>query len=295
MNAFCATLMHPALLARTPKESPQLWHQRFGHLGYDNLAKLQSQHMVTGITTTPDEFSAAGRGSLCEPCVLGKQHRFPFPPSTSPAASRPLQRLHTDLCGPMPVPSMGGSRYFATLLDDYSKLSTVLPLKLKSDTPTAIIDTITLLENQSGHRVQRLRCDNGSEYINTTLASFLRSKGIQLETSIRYTPEQNGAAERLNRTLLDKVRSMLAAADMPPSLWAEALATANHVRNRSPVTGRPLTSLELFFGTKPDVSHLRTFGARTYSLIPKQLRLSKLAAVSQPGRFIVGRSAVNHD
>jgi hypothetical protein len=147
------------------------------------------------------------------------------------------------------------------------------------------MDTLTLLENQSGYKLQRLRCDNGTEYINSQLKDYCRTNGIQLETTVRYTPEQNGAAERLNRTLMEKVRPMLTAADLPKHLWAEALATANYVRNRSPVTGRDKTPYELFFGAKPDVSHLRTFGVRCYALTPKPLR-SKLDNTSEPGRFI---------
>jgi hypothetical protein len=95
MDAFCATLLKPALTATqayaaTHKETPQLWHKRFGHLSYDNLAQLRARDLVTGISTTPDEFRSAGAGDLCESCVMGKQHRFPFQPSTSAAATRPL-------------------------------------------------------------------------------------------------------------------------------------------------------------------------------------------------------------
>jgi transposase InsO family protein len=90
--------------------------------------------------------------------------------------------------------------------------------------------TLVLLENQTGHQVQRLRCDNGSEYINADLADFCREKGIKLETTVRYTPQQNGAAERLNRTLMEKVRPMLADSSLPKYLWAEAVATASYVR-----------------------------------------------------------------
>lgn len=272
-----------ALVSRS-KETPQLWHERFGHLGFDNLARLPS--MVTGMHTTADEFKAAASGSqdLCEPCVMGKQHRLPFKPSTSTAA-RPLALIHTDVCGPLPVTSLGGNNYFVTLLDDYSKLSVVHPIASKSDTANAVKSTITLLENQTGHHLQRLRCDNGSEYINADLKEFCASKGIKLETTVRYTPEQNGAAERLNRTLMNKVRPMLAASGLPRQLWADAAVTANYIRNRSPVSGRDKTPYELFFGIKPDVSHLRTFGARVYALTPKQLR-NKLAATSEPGRFI---------
>lgn len=133
--------------------------------------------------------------------------------------------------------------------------------------------------------MKRLRCDNGSEFINADLQAFCRDNGIKLETTVRYTPEQNGAAERLNRTLMDKVRPMLAASSLPKYLWADAVVTANYVRNRSPVSGRDKTPYELFFGTKPDVSNLRTFGARVYALTPKPLR-NKLDDTSEPGRFI---------
>ena len=273
-----------AASARISTESPRLWHDRYGHLGYDNLARLPG--MVTGMSTTADEFKAASctASDECEACALGKQIRFPFKSSSS-ATNRPLELVHTDVCGPMPVTSIGGNNYFLTVLDDRSKLSVVQPVASKSDIPLALKDTITLLENQSGHTTKRIRCDNGTEFINSELKSFCADKGIKLETTVRYTPEQNGAAERLNRTLLDKVRPMLAGASLPKNLWAEAVVTANYVRNRSPVSGRDNTPFELFFGKKPDVSHLRTFGARVYTLTPKQLR-NKLQPTSEPGRFI---------
>ena len=280
LSGWSRSLDTPALVARI-KETPELWHERFGHLGYDSLAQLTG--MVDGIHITAEQFKTAGQ-DLCEPCVLGKQHRAPFKPSSSKAA-RPLSLVHTDLCGPLPVTSMGGNSYFLTLLDDYSKLSAVRPIKHKSDTAAALIATLTQMENMSSYRVQRLRCDNGSEYINEELHSYCQDKGIKLETTVRYTPQQNGAAERLNRTLMDKVRPMLTAANLPKYLWADAVVTANYVRNRSPVSDRDKTPYELFYGTKPDVSHLRTFGARCYAVIPKQLR-TKLDDTSEPGRFI---------
>lgn len=272
-----------ALVAR-PKESPRLWHERFGHLGYDNLVRVTT--MVTGINTTADEFKAAGSESVdfCEPCALGKQHRLPFQQSTN-AAKQQLALVHTDVCGPLPVTSLGGNHYFVTLLDDYSKLSVVRPLARKSDVAGAVKDTLTYLENHSGCNTKCLRCDNGSEYINDELSTFCSKNGIKLETTVRYTPEQNGAAERLNRTLMDKVRPMLTNGNLSKSLWAEAVVTANYVRNRSPVSGRDKTPWELFWDTKPDVSHLRTFGARVYALTPKALR-NKLENTSEPGRFI---------
>ena len=283
--AMAAGLREDSALAARTRETPQLWHQRFGHLGFDNLARMTARDMVTGISISAEEFKAAGTASdPCEPCALGKQHREPFKTSTSVVA-RPLARLHTDVCGPLPVTSKGGSNYFVTVLDDYSDLSVVRPIAHKSQTAAVIMDVVKLLETQTDKRVQRLRCDNGTEYINATLEAFCRDKGIFMETTVRYTPEQNGKAERLNRTLMEKVRPMIAGSGMPKNMWAEAVVTANYVRNRSPLSGRDKTPWELFYGSKPDVSHLRTWGSRTYSLTPKALR-NKLEPTSEVGRFI---------
>ena len=277
------TKQSSALTAHSKETLASLWHERLGHLGYESLARLPD--MVTGMDLTSDQIRAALDGDgLCKPCALGKQHRTPFKPSTS-KAEQSLALVHTDLCGPMPVTSLGGSNYFLTLLDDFSKLSVVRPLAHKSDTAAAIKETIALLQTQSGHKLRRLRCDNGSEFINSNLIAYCKDNGIKLETTVRYTPEQNGAAERLNRTLLDKVRPMLAASGLPKHLWADATVTANYLRNRSPVTGRDKTPYELFFGTKPNLAHLRKFGAHCYALTPKALR-HKLEDTSEPGRFI---------
>lgn len=275
---------HSALAMSARGETPLLWHKRFGHLGYDNLVRLRAHDMVSGISTSADEFKAASAQELCESCAIGKMHRLPFKASES-KTTRPLALLHTDVCGPMSVVSKGGNAYFATVLDDYSKLSVVRCIARKSETPSVIKDIIVYLETQTGLATQRLRCDNGSEYINAELKGFCKERGIKIETTVRYTPEQNGGAERLNRTLVEKVRPMLADTGLPKHLWAEALSTANHVRNRSPVSGRAKTPWELAFGSKPDVSYFRAFGCRAFVHIPKQLR-DKLSPVSEAGRFI---------
>jgi transposase InsO family protein len=262
-------------------DTPNLWHRRLGHLGYDNLAKLTT--MATGISIDPSDFKATS-ADTCDACTLGKQHRQPFNASTS-FTHKPLELLHTDLCGPMPVPSHGGSLYFMTILDDYTGYSHIAPLRRKSDAADFLKTTVNLLERQTGHTVKRIRSDNGGEFINNDLDTFYKSKGIQSETTVSYTPQQNGKAERLNRTLLDKARPMLAEYNLPKHLWAEAIVTANYLRNRSPTSAQDVTPYEMLHGTKPDLSHLRIFGARAYAHIPTALR-SKLDAVSEPGRFI---------
>lgn len=267
------------------KETPELWHRRFGHLGFGNLAKLVSNNMVSGIGLAASDFTDKAKSPVpCEPCVLGKQSRLPFPTSTT-VTTKPLELLHMDVCGPMQVKSLGGSRYLATFLDEHTGLSVASPLPLKSDVPSEVQLVFNMLEAQSGHKVLTVRTDNGGEYLNRTLEQFFTGKGIIHQTTVPYTPEQNGAAERLNRTFMERVRALLLDSGLPKSLWAEAAVTVNYLRNRSPSLDRTKTPLELFFNIKPDVSDLRVFGSTVYAHIPKALR-RKLDPVSQKGKMV---------
>ena len=115
-----------------------------------------------------------------------------------------------------------------------------VPIKAKSDVAGVTMDVINMLEKQSGCPLLVVRSDNGSEYINSTLGTFFKEKGVLCQTTVRYTPEQNGKAERLNRTLLDRVRAMLEDSGLPKTLWAEAATTASYLRNRAAGGGAEL-------------------------------------------------------
>ena len=173
----------------------------------------------------------------------------------------------------------------ATFLDDYSKLSYVKPVPTKDIVPDIVKIVINQWEKQVGNPVKTVRSDRGGEYVNSRLKDFFTTKGIVHQTTAPYTPEQNGAAERLNRTLMERVRAMLRYAQVPAYLWGEAIGAANYVRNCSPVTNQSKTPVELFTGIKPDVSKFRTFGSTAYVHIPKALR-NKLDAVSVKGIFV---------
>ena len=270
-------------MAAHKSETPELWHRRFGHLGFDNLARLQRDNMVNGIHVTPESFQAS-KERVCGECISAKQTRQPFTRSER-EPKRALELLHMDVCGPMQEPSLGGSRYVATFLDDYTKLSLVRTVAHKSGVPAMVKEVVLLLENLGNQRVRSIRTDRGGEYLNANLAEFLHSKGIQHQTTAPYTPEQNGAAERLNRTLVERVRAMLLDANLPHKLWAEAMVTANYIRNRSPTTSKARTPWEHFFNEKPDVAHLRVFGSAAHVHVNKHQR-RKLDAVSARGTFV---------
>ena len=118
-----------------------------------------------------------------------------------------------------------------------------------------------------------LRTDRGGEYTSTEFEEFLESAGIRHEQTVPKTPEQNGVAERMNRTLVESVRSMLADANLPHEFWTEALSTAVYLRNRSPTKAVDgMTPFETWMKKKPSVSHLRIFGCKAFSHIPKDER-----------------------
>jgi hypothetical protein len=282
----------PVLAAGTTHETPELWHRRMGHLGYDNLAKLPT--MVSGMNVSPEQIKAAAKSSdACETCIMAKQTRLPFPswPSDQPVNpeqstdSAPLSLLHTDLMGPMPVPSVSGARYVLTVLDDATSLAIIALLEHKSEAASSIIDIINFQEKQTGKTVKAVQSDRGGEYLNTELSDYFKRKGIAHRLTAPYTPQQNGKAERLNRTLMERVRAMLHNTNLPAKLWAECVSTANHVRNRSPVTGKDKTPWELMYSVKPDVTALRVFGCTAYVHVPKNKR-NKLQPVAEKGQFI---------
>ncbi|KXZ41532.1 hypothetical protein GPECTOR_411g256 [Gonium pectorale] len=187
------------------KESAELWHRRYGHLSYGALAELAAGDMVSGMAisaATAREAKKANSESPCAVCETTKQTRRQFP-SRPKAAAAVMERVHMDVCGPMRVPASNGARYVATFLDEYSGYSLVRCVATKDDVPRVLQETLLLMENQAGAQLREVQSDRGGEYVGGAVANFLRGKGVRHNTSAPYTPEQNGRAERLNRTLLE--------------------------------------------------------------------------------------------
>jgi hypothetical protein len=113
----------------------EVWHARLGHLGLDNMALMMNREMVDGFDLTKKELEETRRNPsrFCEPCVMANAKRAPSPTSKSPPTTRMLQLLHTDLAGPYETTSFNDKKYVLTVLDDYSKLSSIKCLKHKDD------------------------------------------------------------------------------------------------------------------------------------------------------------------
>ncbi|MCO5564449.1 hypothetical protein L7F22_018110 [Adiantum nelumboides] len=249
-------------------QDAELWHARFGHVGYGSLMTLQRHNMVHDLSLLE-----MPPRHVCEGCVLGKMHRFAFSQDGSVRATRKLQLVHSDVCGPMRTPSVGNSLYFVTFIDDFSRFCWVYPLKAKSDVFAVFQHYVSMVENETGCKVQTLRTDRGGEYMSGAFKDFLGKKGIKHQCTMPYTPQQNGVAERKNRSLMEMARCMLKAKSLPHKLWMEAVACAAHVLNRCPTRAlKTITPYESWYDRKPSVSYLRVFGCLAYAHIPQQLR-----------------------
>ncbi len=129
---------------------------------------------------------------------------------------------------------MGSAVYFVTFIDDKSRYVWLYVLKSKSEVFSKFREWRAMVEIETGQKLKALRSDNGGEYTSTAFNNYLRTEGIRHELTIPRNPQQNGVAERFNRTLMESTRSMLVESGLSKTLWAEALSTAAYLRNRSP-------------------------------------------------------------
>lgn len=236
-----------------------LLHRRLGHASFSNDIFLKT-------------FGQKVKDLKCVTCIKGKQTRLPFPHSVN-RATRILELIHSDVCGPMSVNSIGGKKYFVTFIDDFSRKCFVYVISQKNQVFRCFKDFKLLVEGQMELKIKTLRTDNGGEYLNNDFKRFLIDNGIVHQTSTAYTPQQNGLAERMNRTIVEKVRCMLIDAALTLGFWAEAVQTAVFVINNIICKGNDnKTPEELWSGKQGNISMLRVFGCRAMTHIPKQKR-----------------------
>ncbi|KAL2233631.1 UNVERIFIED_CONTAM: Retrovirus-related Pol polyprotein from transposon TNT 1-94 [Sesamum indicum] len=238
-----------------------LWHKRLGHISQKGLDFLKRDGVLNDKIDKLD---------FCDECVMGKQHRVQFPMTPSPNPSMSpciLDYVHADVWGPSTVPTHGGNRYFLSIIDNFSRKVFVFLMKHKSEVFDKFKNWKIFVENQTGKKLKSLRTDNGLEFCNKNFSDLCEEFGIKRHKTNPYTPQQNGIAERMNRTLLDKVRCLLISSGLPKSFWGEAVLTAAHLINMSPSV--PLlgkTPDFMWNGRIPDLSALRVFGCAAFVL-----------------------------
>lgn len=261
------------------------WHNRFGHLNFQSLKQISEKNLVHGfkIDNMPTEIN-------CDTCNQAKLCALPFPQKANRVTERVLELIHTDVCGPMNVKSPGGNRYFVTFIDDFSRKIYVYFMRAKSEVFEKFNLFKSYVECQTGQKIKTLRSDNGKEYINNDFINCLNKCGIKRQLTVPYTPQQNGVAERANRTIVEMAKSLLIHAQLEEFLWAEAVKTAVYLRNRCPTKAlNGQTPFEIWKNRKPSVKHLRVFGSRAFAVDKK--RKGKFQAKSKEYIFVGYSSA----
>ncbi|GJS88313.1 putative ribonuclease H-like domain-containing protein [Tanacetum coccineum] len=247
------------LLAKASLVESTKWHRRMAHVKFKNMNKLAKHGLVNGL---PSKLFTNEHN--CVACNKGKQHKASYKAITTVSTiSAPLQLLHIDLFGPTSIRSIDHKYYYLVVTDDFSMFTWV----------------------------KAIRCDNGTEFKNSTLIELCGSKGIRRDYSNARTPQQNGVAERKNRTLIEAARTMLADSMLPTMFWTEAVSTACYVLNRVLGDYNSLTRhlIELVSGKVPNISHLKPFGCLV-TILNTNDHLGKFEGKADEG-FIVGYAA----
>ncbi|CDO75139.1 hypothetical protein BN946_scf184772.g6 [Trametes cinnabarina] len=266
-----------ALVATQSRATVGTWHSRLGHLSVDAVLRMVRKGMVEGMSLLGESKPPA---TVCTTCLAGKQTRDKIPSASKTIAPRPNYRISSDLmesdtCSPL------GEKYLDTYIDQYSRHISAYPLKAKSDQPVMLDAHINRVEVLVGQPVNYLRSDGGGEYDNRNVKDLCARRGIHHEMTNPDTPQENGIAERTNRTIKEMALCMLQESGLPKKYWAEATKYAVHILNRTPTRALAgdITPHEAYTGIKPSVAHIRPFGCKAYVHIPAKKR-SKFDAKS---------------
>jgi hypothetical protein len=254
-----------------------LWHQRLGHINNYALEKIKSNTLGANIINNPNVKD-------CEICIRSKlTSKISRNPSTK--TTRYLEKIYIDIGGPIKPSTSSNYSYYITFLDSYTKYLEVTLLEDRKDIYLVIKRFIIKAENQSGLSVRVIHCDN--EFKSTELVNYTTNKGIVITYAAPYTKEQNGAIERINRTLLNKVRALLITSNLPLIYWGEALVSATYLYNRTPHSSISYrTPYEVKNGKLPNISNIKVWGSLVYKKEPVQ-KLSKLDDRATP-YYLIG-------
>ena len=217
MGTTCSGEVATTTTPMVEEDITKLWHMRLGHMSQKGLELLSKRGLLSGHSISKVEFY--------EHCVLGKQKCITFG-TTIHRTQGTLDYIHSDVWGPSRVPSKGGANYFVTFIDDFSRKVWVYMLKQKIKVFKVFKQWKALVENKTGKKIKRLRTDNGMEFSSFEFDEFCRDEGIARHRIVHHTPQKNGVAERMNRTLLERALCMLLNAGLSKDFWVEAVSTA---------------------------------------------------------------------
>ncbi|CAI7840880.1 unnamed protein product [Closterium sp. NIES-53] len=223
-----------------------LWHHRLGHPSLPRLRGMHSRLLVFGLPRSLPPLPPSP-ALPCLSCVEGRQRAAPHS-SSFPSTTAPLQTLHMDVWGPARVSGQSCECYFLLVVDDYTRYTTVFPLRSKGQFVDVLIPWIRTVCLQLRERfgqdlpVVRLHSDTGGEFSSNLLRDFCRGEGILRSFTLPDSPQQNGIAERRIGLVMEVSRTSMIHAAAPHFLWPFAVEYAAHQLNLWPRVSLTATS-----------------------------------------------------
>ncbi|GAA5993370.1 hypothetical protein JCM11641_001995, partial [Rhodosporidiobolus odoratus] len=277
----------PAAALSAQADAVSLLHRRLGHLSCERMKQLGERS--SGLKKV-EAVLQNGSSIPCDTCAEAKATRKPVGREAEHPAQRPLEIVSGDTWGPAPVGGTKGQRFALGMVDHYSRYVWVTPMAGKSGVADQVVSRLGREERTTNSKVGSFQSDNGTEFINKTLSSFLSSRQIRHRRTVPYVHGQNGMIERRWRTLLETTRALLFHSRLPLSFWPYALSTSAYLYNRSPSSALPnsITPFESYHSKPPNLSNLRVWGCSAFILIhpdfPK--RTHKLSVRAVKARFL---------
>ena len=268
----------------------QLIHQRFAHVNCKDLKRTLKLKAVEGVDF---DLNCSDKPN-CSGCNYGKMHRHPFPSDGHQKSENVGDLVHGDV-GIVNVPTHDGFQYYSLVKDDASEYTDVKLLKKKNEAAIHMLEFCEMIKTQTGRPVKVIRTDQATEYSGDRFNTWKQNSGIIHQTSCRYTPQQNGVAERANRTLIEGASSSMYNSNVNESpytstsvkqLWGEFLCATVYIRNRIVTARNDTTPFEKIFNKKPSAADFRILGCEATVLIPEEIR-HKLDPTSATG-WLVG-------
>ncbi|SDA07855.1 BZ3501_MvSof-1269-A2-R1_Chr6-1g08292 [Microbotryum saponariae] len=228
LDADHSKCQHLALLSRSQSSVPLLTlHRCLGHLAPSSIQKMVAAGLLEGLRAGYSDEEV--EKFVCNACLSAKGHRLPFPDSDSHSSER-LGLVHSDVLS-FPERSLTGKRYLVTFLDDYSRKLWAYAIGHKSEVFGIFKTWLAEVELETGATLKVLRTDNGGEYCSRAFTEFCKTRGTRRQYSIPRTPQQNGRAERVNRSIVEGVLALLVDAHLPKTFWEEAAAYFVYCKN----------------------------------------------------------------
>jgi hypothetical protein len=267
-------------------EEVELLHKRLGHLSYSTIMNLLKHNAVDGIDVKQGDVEVAHMTEcVCEACTLGKGTRARISSERSNKAESALDRVWADLQGPFPE-SEGGKKYLLLMIDEATRYAWGIGLNHKGDAAKEIMNWHKRVTVEKAKQLKEFRSDKGGEFLSTELKRYYKHEGVHVTFTQEYTPHHRGIVERLGRTTVELMRSMLQQAKCVKSLWLDAGQLAIDIHNKAIVKkGLEKTPHELWSGKKPDLKSMRVFGCDAYCHVPTEKR-KKLDDKAEKGMFV---------